>query len=604
LLAEWRPRARPEQASEPSPNGHRPAPALPSVNLERLGAVLEALPSEPHRAALRIALAGIVARWWLGERLGSEWPALYLFGPRGLGKTLIVRLACRLLGLSEPAVIRDMRRETARSLFGWRNARHGLDTAAPAGLPLLCLDELDKIEAADRRAVAHLFQGDTALEVEGERLWLRPFVVATSNIADVAQVPPDVQRRAFALSTSPMAHLRAEVQEAARRLAPGGALFPKGAPPALPLEALEPPADAIPDDTWEGLRSLFTAALDDEGLDAIDVERAARLVLGYQALGWGANGAAWAVAADVCVLAATVGWTRPGWREVFAQAPAEVRAVVAGALEPPPAPSRRALQRHRRAGTLEVAGDRGALVWSLREAREALRELPRGYYRAAGRLDGQLEQAQREAAELEGEELEQLEAEIRPAVEQAAALYTQAQGDDEDQGDADEWEEPAPPSPRVRVLEPRRPMSQAELQAAAIQANPLAGLFVLALAGTAQGAARRQQRRQGEREALEAAEERLEGARAWRHSLNRQEAPPTLYGRSWRLNPPPGHLGPWEPSPDVQLSAAEQVEAQAAAELAQLQGREMGRRIARGTVLVTLALLGSVALYVWWRWDW
>jgi DNA-binding transcriptional ArsR family regulator len=273
------------------------------------------LPSEAHRAMLRLMLSAVVARRHLLSRYPTGWPGFIAIGDTKQGKTTLAVACCRVFGIPERKAIKLVQRESPGSLFARRRQVTGgswtVNRAPLLDMPFACLDELDKADAPLMAAALALLQGDADADVEDTTVAVRPvtYVCLNAGPAGLRVLPAAYVRRSAVLDTTAVAPLLADMDEAAARLLAPGLL------PRLDLEQLVPPAAELPPEVRDGLRQALRGRLTPEGWQLADVESVARLALGRAAFpgSGGLSAAAAATVADYLATAATLGHTIDGW---------------------------------------------------------------------------------------------------------------------------------------------------------------------------------------------------------------------------------------------------------------------------------------------------
>ncbi|HLB18456.1 MAG TPA: hypothetical protein VK613_04925, partial [Gaiellaceae bacterium] len=325
--------------------------AAPGLSLApTLDGAVACLPAEALRAFARLQLAAVPARWHLAREYDTGWSGFIALGPTKTGKTSVAALLCRVYGIDELAAIKVAQHQTPGSLF----ARRARDRQSPTGYrlersPLLqlsyaCVDEWDKASREVQAAAGGLLLGNSAGELEGERLTIRPTVYVTLNTgrAGLGVLHEAHIRRSVVLDTTPLRQLLADIDEDMARLLGGQVPIPR-----LALERIRPAASALPAELRALLRAELRAGLTDDGWRTTDVEPLARIALGRAALTSGPlQQAVLATALDYLTCAATLGHTRPGFAARLAG-----QLGARGALVPNPAAAEEELERRRKLDT-------------------------------------------------------------------------------------------------------------------------------------------------------------------------------------------------------------------------------------------------------------
>lgn len=281
---------------------------LPGLALApALDAALAHFPAEAQRAFCRLLLSAVPARWHLAGSHADGWGGFILLGPSKTGKSTIAKFVCRVYGLDERKALRLGLQETPGSLFGRRvrcQEGYRLERSPLLELPFVCIDEWDKAPEQVRRVASGLLLGQTAAELEGEEIAVRPTVLLCLNSgpAGLGVLHEAYLRRSVVLDTSELQGLLEDMDEAAERL------FREAAIPTLSLARRRPPAERLPADVRKQLRLELKANLTPAGWALADVEAISRLALGRAALTAGdLEQAALATALDYLSCAATVG---------------------------------------------------------------------------------------------------------------------------------------------------------------------------------------------------------------------------------------------------------------------------------------------------------
>ena len=280
---------------------------LPGTGLiAALDAAIRLLPAEALGAFTRLMLSAVVARHHLRQRYDDGWSGFVAVGPTKSGKSTTGQIVSCTFGLDWTGRIeRLVGTETDGSLWGRRErvgAAWTFDPSPVLAMPFVCLTEVDKADAALRKVVYRFLQGKSVVAGEGgERIEVAPTVLVCSN-AGVGSLPAEYRRRSVVLDTGSLGPLTNGIDAAARRLF-------AGALPRLSLDALRPPADALPDDVYGELVDQAHHSLSEPGRRHLTERAVERLAIGRAALMGAADlrRAALATVADYWACAMTVG---------------------------------------------------------------------------------------------------------------------------------------------------------------------------------------------------------------------------------------------------------------------------------------------------------
>lgn len=285
----------------------------PADPLVALYPPLAQVPTDVHRALIALILAAAAARHH--EVRPDRHPFFVLFGATLRWKSSAGRFLCHALGLDPATHVVDCGIETGKSLAFRRDGTGAIvSRRALLDAPLLVLDEFLTADAAVRDALAIFLSGRLVMPVENETLTVRPVPVLTLNprpkdtLEGRLGLSAPLIRRAILvdLDAVPMPDL-AVVGEAAVEAA--------RAHPPLVLAALAADGRAFHDAIVQLTRAILTPAAH----PCVDVEIVANLVTGMTAFIPSPVPAIAYVAQSLGILAETLGWARPGWRDTVTQ---------------------------------------------------------------------------------------------------------------------------------------------------------------------------------------------------------------------------------------------------------------------------------------------
>ena|GEM_PF-6651531 len=306
---------------------------------------LAMVPSEAHRAFVRLLLACIASRWHLVRTLPTGWPSFLAFGEPRQGKTSLAYIVAEVYGIptdrtpgAAVSCVHNALRETAKSLFGRRRMQHGHMTVEPApelALPFALIDECDKPQGTYLDELLAVLDGSAIVRIERTEILVRYTPMVAFNAAAGAGMPPWLhaayQARSVMLDTRPLRLTPQDWIPALSRLLPEVGRSPL---PRIDLRHLRVSAAGI-DEAQVILSRLLGTWLAPERTLLADGRFLARIVPGWQALsGQTAQVAALLVARDYLTCTATIpGAVRPGYQAAIAAALAGLPAPVASPVE-------------------------------------------------------------------------------------------------------------------------------------------------------------------------------------------------------------------------------------------------------------------------------
>lgn len=391
----------PKRRIQLTPEGWAAAgrPAIAPGESLQLGEAIARMPTEAHRAFLRLALSATVARWHLGARRREAHAGFIAGGATGTGKTSLARFVSDAFGLDWALVRIQLRTATAGEVLGrleQTDAGYAFRPSPLLAQPLIIFDEFDKADRPLQRDALVCFQGDTRAAREGVPFDIRATPMLTANKQGQLPIPPEYRRRSIVLDTDPLAGLLADIDLRLRELENAGG------PPRLDLAALAPPAAELPPKEFLLLRETLRAGLTDHGWQLCDPRSVELMALGAAGGVAAPDLAALALQASVDYLtcAETVGETREAWRR---QLPGQLAGQPLEALERGASDSdvlaagqRRQIAEH--AGdSIALTGERQAFAEELNLARPDARRFPPSQRPTAKALNAQLAQLRRQA---------------------------------------------------------------------------------------------------------------------------------------------------------------------------------------------------------------
>jgi hypothetical protein len=170
------------------------------------------LPTEAHRSLWWCVLSSIVAKkYLLDEKHFQKYnPSYIVIGLTGDIKSLIAETICEVLGfLPIEKYVRDVSTCTANELRGRRfpigKGDFNLNPSQYWGLPMVCLDEIDKAEGAETwRAILYFLNGLRDFEIDQTPIRHKATILAIMNPSSKWQIPPNVLRRCFVVDFTEM----------------------------------------------------------------------------------------------------------------------------------------------------------------------------------------------------------------------------------------------------------------------------------------------------------------------------------------------------------------------------------------------------------------
>lgn len=291
----------------------------------KLKKLIDMLPTELHRAFLRLLLSGIIAKRHLYIVYDDGYPAFILGGETKGFKTALATVVCRLFGLKLEESVYPLFSAIAGE-FGVRRFRAKGDNFRIAASPLfkqpfVCLDEFDKVSNKDtRRNVLFFLDGRRKFSAEGETVENRVCAMVTLNTKigkeGIAKfgIPEPYIRRSIVADTE---HVRVELKDVdliAKKI------FEMEDFPRINLEKLHITSTELADDVFSCLRNLLLSCTDESFHGLIDTRPLVILTLGRSTLlGGDIREAAYQTLWDRLVCLESLGGTVSGWQETVAR---------------------------------------------------------------------------------------------------------------------------------------------------------------------------------------------------------------------------------------------------------------------------------------------
>jgi len=298
-------------------------PVAPDFNDPGLKKLIDMLPSELHRAFLRLAICGVIAKYLLFQLYDDGYPG-FIMGGRTRGfKTALGNVLCRIFGLRPEKNIYPMYLATPGE-FGVRRLRskaaRGFDISESPYFneSFMVFDEFDKVGDKDiRRNVLFFLDGRAQFDVEGKSIQNHACTMVTLNTnlrkegLDRFGIPEPYIRRCVVADTEYVETELQNVDLVAKEI------FELKAFPRISLKRLQINRTKLSDAEFNSLRDLFMACTQDEFKRLVDTRPLEILALGRSALlGGDVREAMYQTILDRLVCLESLGGTVAGWREV------------------------------------------------------------------------------------------------------------------------------------------------------------------------------------------------------------------------------------------------------------------------------------------------
>ncbi len=283
------------------------------IDFDKVGKVINKLPTEHHKALLRLLLSAIVAKRHLFDTYDQGWPSFIVGGPTKSMKTAMAMLICKLFGWESGVYIKHVQTSAKKELIGRRYqdspGHYGFTPSPYFGYPFICLDELDKAEGTLRKQALFYLQGTRATLIEGESVENYPIPLVTLNTdsAEGFELLDSYQRRAVVFNTSPLRGELQDVDLVAEKIFSSKI-------PRLVLDTLVPLKHALSEKETHRLRKLLKANLNEKGWSLSDLRPLKLLVRGRGAFTTNIEEAIYQTVNDYLLCSETMDWTQKGWR--------------------------------------------------------------------------------------------------------------------------------------------------------------------------------------------------------------------------------------------------------------------------------------------------
>lgn len=283
------------------------------IDFGKVGKVIKKLPTEHHKAFLRLLLSAIVAKYHLFNTCDQGWPSFIAGGPTKTMKTAIGSLVCKLFGWDPGEYTKHVQISSQNELIGrrfWEGpGKYGFTPSPYFNRSFICLDELDKAEGGIRKRALYYLQGTTTVAVEGKGVENHPLPLVTLNTdsPEDFKILDSYLRRAVVLNTWPLRGELKDVDLIAERIFAGSI-------PRLNFDKLIPLKRKLSADESRNLRDPLEENLNDQGWGLTDLTPLRLLARGRTAFGATVTEAIYQTINDYLLCSETMNWTEKGWR--------------------------------------------------------------------------------------------------------------------------------------------------------------------------------------------------------------------------------------------------------------------------------------------------
>lgn len=281
--------------------------------LEQVYPPLGLIPTEEHRGLVELILAAVMVRQH--PTRGDCHPFFVLFGDTFHWKTTLGIFVCHALGLDPAIHVVDCGSETGKSLFIRRTASG--DVASERQLvnaSFLVLDEFLAADRAVRSALSPFLTGNLILPFENEQVTVRPVPLLNLNPRPQPSLEGQLGLSAPLIRRAIIANVNAVVLP---DLSVNGGEAMSAAHTHGPIMIKAPTCDC--EEHRHVIVGLLKAILKPEAHQRVGVDVVVNLCTGMTAMVADPTEAIAQVAQRIGLLAATVGWVRPGWEATMAQ---------------------------------------------------------------------------------------------------------------------------------------------------------------------------------------------------------------------------------------------------------------------------------------------